>query len=555
MSPFAPATVRGHCCRSGDPPKARRATDRASHSTNSTTVNAPTVVAAATPLLSVRAVSKTFAGRRVLSDFTLDVRPGEVRALLGQNGSGKSTFIKVLAGYQPPDPGAEAMARGEEIVLPLTRGDLDRLGYAFVHQHLGLVATESVLENFLLGDLQTLAGWRISWRAERQRVARALADFGMSVRLDAAVSELSEVERAMLAIVRAVDRLRRHESGLLVLDESTAYLPRDGIDRLFAVVREVAAAGFGVLFVTHRLDEVVALASHVSVLRDGVLVADEPAVDLDETALIERILGFALDQLYPSTNHPSVHEQAIRATDLSGSGVAGIGLEVGRGEIVGITGLLGMGWEEVPYLLFGAGGGSGTVTIDGVDEDVTQLTPRRAIRRGLAMLPADRLNASGVGDATVRENLTLLTVWRHFRGGWLHLRREAKEVQATLSGFDVRPSDPDRMLGTLSGGNQQKALLAKWFGIEPRVFMLHEPTHGVDIGAKKQIFARIRAAADSGAAVLIASAEYEDLAHLCDRVLIFRDGRICDELTGSALQHERIVERCFGSQTAGAGHD
>jgi ribose transport system ATP-binding protein len=171
------------------------------------------------------------------------------------------------------------------------------------------------------------------------------------------------------------------------------------------------------------------------------------------------------------------------------------------------------------------------------------------------MLPADRQHAGGVGEATVRENLTLLTVCQYFLGGWLRLRREANEAEATLSSFDVRPPDPNRKLGTLSGGNQQKALLAKWFAIVPRVFMLHEPTHGVDIGAKKQIFARIRDAADNGAAVLIASAEYEDLAHICDRVLVFRDGRICDELSGSALQLERIIERCFGNLLARTGHD
>jgi ribose transport system ATP-binding protein len=308
-----------------------------------------------------------------------------------------------------------------------------------------------------------------------------------------------------------------------------------------------------VLFVTHRLDEVVAIASHVSVLRDGVLVADEPATDLDEAALIERILGFSLDQLYPSTDHRPVRDRAIRVERLTGTVAADVALDIGRGEIVGITGLIGMGWEEIPYLLFGSSDGTGVMTIDDIDDDVAQLTPRKAMQRGLALLPADRQSASGVSEATLGENLTLLTVSRYFRGGWLRRRREAIEAEATLSSFDVRPPDPTRKLGTLSGGNQQKALLAKWFATEPGIFMLHEPTHGVDIGAKKQIFARIRGAADAGAAVLIASAEYEDLANLCDRVLVFRDGRVCDELSGSSLHLERIVERCFGAHQARSG--
>jgi ribose transport system ATP-binding protein len=499
-----------------------------------------------TPLLSVRGVSKTFVGRRVLSDFGLDVMPGEVRGLLGQNGSGKSTFIKILAGYQAPDPGAEMEFEGERVHLPLHPSDPQRLGMAFVHQHLGLEPSASVLENFLVGNFETRRGWRIPWRSERARVRAALADFGLDLPLDLLVEALPEVEQAMLAIVRALSHLRGRDSGLLVLDESTAYLPRDGLDRLFGIVRESAARGFGVLFVTHRLEEVFAITSRVSVLRDGVPVTDAPTSDFDEAGLIEQILGFSIDQLYPDAVAKPHQERLLSASALSGRIARDVSLDVGKGEIVGLTGLLGMGWEEVPYLLFGAvPEGTGSITIGDDTVSVADQHPGDAVSRGLALLPADRQNASGVGEATVLENLTLPTLGEFFRGGRIRRRKESRVGAETLNEYDVRPPDPTRKLATLSGGNQQKVLAAKWFRSKPRIFLLHEPTHGIDIGAKKQIFARMRRAADEGTALVVASTEYEDLAHICDRVLVFRDGQVVAELSGSEMTQERIVERSF----------
>jgi ribose transport system ATP-binding protein len=498
------------------------------------------------PIISVRGVSKTFVARRVLKDFSLDLMPGEVRGLLGQNGSGKSTLIKILAGYQAADAGAEIEVRGERVDLPFHPSDPQRLGMAFVHQHLGLVPSESVLENFLLGDFHTRAAWRIPWRSERTRVRAALADFGLDIPLDLTVGVLPEVEQAMLAIVRALEHLRGRESGLLVLDESTAYLPRDGLDRLFGVIRDIADRGFGVLFVTHRLEEVFAIASRVSVLRDGVLVADEATDRFDEPGLIEKILGFSLEQLYPDPVANTRREPRLSADGLCGKVARDVSVAVGKGEIVGLTGLLGMGWEEVPYLLFGAvPEAEGTVTLEDQTFPLSGLRPSDAVSRGLALLPADRQRASGVGEATVLENLTLPTLGEFFSGGFIHRRREARTAGEMLREFEVSPPESGRKLATLSGGNQQKVLFAKWFRSKPQVFLLHEPTHGIDVGAKKQIFSRIRSAADEGAGVLVASSEYEDLAHICDRVLVFRDGCVASELIGSDLTQERIVEQSF----------
>jgi len=499
-------------------------------------------------VLRARNVSKTFSGKTVLRDLDLDLLPGEIHGLLGQNGSGKSTFIKILAGYHAPDEGASLAVNGKPVSLPLDPSEPHALGLSFVHQDLGLVPEMTVLENLRVGRFDTGFGWRIRWRRERQGVREALRRFGLDrISPDAEIASLPAVERAMVAIVRALEGLRDHESGVLVLDEPTAYLPRDGVERLFDAVRTVAKAGFAVLFVTHRLEEVRALTNRVTILRDGAHVVTTDTGALSERDLIDRILGRSLGDLYP-TPHEMRGELALSARNISGTHVRSLSLDLHEGEIVGLTGLLGMGQEQVPYLLFGSQRSrSGEVTIRGRTFDLRTMSPRRAIDRGIALLPANRLRDGAAQAATVVENVTLPTLSTFFSGGLLHQRRERRAVAAQLHEFQVVPPEPQRVFAKLSGGNQQKALLAKWFAIRPQVFLLHEPTQGVDIGAKQQIFTRIRDLAAAGGAVLIASVEYEDLAHLCDCVLVFRDGVVVADLRDDDLSAERIVEQCFAT--------
>jgi ribose transport system ATP-binding protein len=502
-------------------------------------------------VLEARSFSKTFSGKTVLRSLDLDLHRGEIHGLLGQNGSGKSTFIKILAGYHSPDDGASLVVDGKEVPLPLDPSEPQTLGLSFVHQDLGLVPEMSVLENLRVGRYHTAFGWRIRWRREREHVREALRRFGLDrISPDAEVGSLREVERAMVAIVRALEGLRGLETGVLVLDEPTAYLPRDGVERLFGAVRAVAEAGFAVLFVTHRLEEVRVLTERVTILRDGWPVETAATSDLTERELIERILGRSLGDLYPNP-HEMRGEVAFTAQDVNGTLVRSLSFELHQGEIVGLTGLLGMGQEQVPYLLFGSQRPrAGKVTVGGRAYDLRTMSPRKAIDRGIALLPANRLRDGAAQPATVTENVTLPRLSAFFSGGRLHLRRERREVAAQLHAFQVVPPEPKRVFATLSGGNQQKALLAKWFATRPQVFLLHEPTQGVDIGAKQQIFTRIRDLAEAGGAVLIASVEYEDLAHLCDRVLVFRDGGVVADLRGDDLNAERIVEQCFATDRA-----
>ena len=501
---------------------------------------------AATPVVATRAMSKTFAGLRVLADVALEVLPGEIHGLVGQNGSGKSTLIKILAGYHAPDDGSELLVRGERVRLPLSPADPKQLGISFVHQDLGLAETATVLENLRVGRYATSAGGRISWPREVEVTREALARIGSTLDPHAPVATIRDVDRALLAIARALEEVHgRGGGGLLVLDEPTAYLPRDATERLFEAIRAVAAAGVGVLFVTHRLDEIQAITDRVSVLRDGALVGTLPTASVSHDQLVEHILGFSLDRLYPEP-HESRGDRVMSVQGLDGEIVKDFSVGLARGEILGVTGLVGMGHEELPYLLFGAERArAGTLELNDEHHDLRRLTPRRAIAAGIALAPANRRRDGGVGDATVRENVTLPSLAAYFRRGRLRARVEARRVGEMIRDFHVVPPDPEAALATLSGGNQQKALLAKWFHRDPAVFVIHEPTQGVDVGAKRQIFQLIREAADAGTSFVLASSEYEDLANLCDRVLVLRDGRIVSALHGGALTPERLLEQCF----------
>ena len=294
------------------------------------------------------------------------------------------------------------------------------------------------------------------------------------------------------------------------------------------------------------------VASDVTVLRDGAVVGRTPTKEMDADRLAQLLLGFSLEALASSEARPQGSEVALQVRDVAGTRLQALDLDLHAGEIVGVTGLLGMGWEELPYLLFdGRRARSGTVrtrTAPGSSRGA----PRDAIRAGVVLVPADRLRDSVVAATSVRENLTIPWVGTFFRRGALRHRAERSHARGLLRAFDVRPPETERRLATLSGGNQQKVVVARWFELGPGVLLLHEPTQGVDVGARREIYARLQAVAAEGVAVLLASGEFQDLERLCDRVHIFRDGRIVSTLAGESLTYARIVERAFATSPAEA---
>ena len=502
------------------------------------------------PILKAKGFGKTFGGRTVLRDADMTIRPGEIRGLVGQNGSGKSTLIKILSGYHDPDEGATLLVRGQRVEFPISPDEPARLGISFVHQDLGLFEAGSVLENLLVGRYETRPGWRIAWRNETRRTRQLLEPFGLDLHPATPLTKLTEVKRAIIAIARAMSGLDS-DGGLLVLDEATSRLPRDAVSTFFDAVRDVAARGMGVLFVSHRSEEVLALTNTITVLRDGVVVADRPTADFNEQKLVKAILGFSLEQLYPES-HRTTQELVLTVTDLTGPTVDGFSVSVHHGEILGLTGLLGMGHDLVPHLMFGSiAATGGAIEIGGAVYSAAEMTPRRAMDAGLALLPSNRLREGGVAGASVAENVTLGILDRFRINGLLRRRREEQAAERMMADFKVEPVAARLPLGTFSGGNQQKSLVAKWFATNPRLLLLDEPTHGVDVGSKKQIFKHLRDSAESGTGIVIASVEAEDLAQVCDRVLVFRDGRVVSELTGSRLTAARIRQQALIGKSHG----
>jgi ribose transport system ATP-binding protein len=502
----------------------------------------PGVTAGAAPILTVRGLAKAFGNTRALDGVSLDVAPAEIHALLGHNGSGKSTLIKLLSGYHAPDAGSVAI-RGEEVSLPLAAVEQQRLGLRFVHQDLGLVPSISVLENLRVGRFETRAGGRIAWRAERARTRELLRRFDLDVDPDAPVARLSQTERAIVAVLRGLQDMDELGGGLVVLDEPTASLPANEVHRLFDAMRRVTEQGSSVLFVTHRVDEVLEICDRASVLREGKLVATVRVAELDAAGLVRLIVGRDLGDLYPDAVH-STAGTVLSAEAISGAVVREATFSVREGEILGLTGLLGAGHDEVPYLLFGADPLAGGAIVD-AEHGPLHPSPESSLAAGIALLPADRLRLAGIPRATVRENITLpaLKAYRRRRG--LDRARERRDAADVVRRISVVPADTEANLGALSGGNQQKALLGRSVLTRPRVLLLHEPTQGVDIGARQTIFEVLQESAAAGTSVVYSSVEYEDLAHLCDRVLVFRNGRIATELSGAALTHEAIVEASY----------
>lgn len=495
-------------------------------------------------LLVIRGLTKHFGAVAALSGLDLDVRAGEVHALIGQNGSGKSTLIKSLAGYHHPDSG-EIRLHAAPLEPSLTQGQLADAGLAFLHQDAPVAPAMTVLENIRVGRYRQRMLGRISSRRERKRVRALLASVGVDVDPEMNAGRMPAAERALLGFAAALDSLPA-KGGVLVLDEPTASLPPGAAELLFAAIRSVTSAGSGVLFISHRLDEVMEISDRVSVLRDGVRVDTVETPDTSEDALVALMLGRELDEVYPDREDTVITDAVpvLDARGVSGHLVQDVDVHVHHGEIVGVTGLVGMGQDELPYLLYGALPlRAGRVHVRG--SELAAVTPRRLRGHRISLVPADRARASGAPAASVMENMSLPVLDRFFATGFLRKRAEAERARELISRFDVRPGDPTKPLSSLSGGNQQKVLLAKWLQIDTAVILLHEPTLGVDIASRAQIFGIIREAADSGTGVLIASSEYEDLANLCDRVLVLNRGRVVAELAGSSLTEERILHHCF----------
>ncbi|HWE56660.1 MAG TPA: sugar ABC transporter ATP-binding protein [Acidimicrobiales bacterium] len=495
------------------------------------------------PGLVVRRLQKSFPGQVALAGVDLHLQPGEIHALLGQNGSGKSTLIKILAGFHQPDGDGEAWVHGRPLALG-SASAAHHAGLRFIHQDLGLLPTLDVVDNLALGQSYD-ARWWLSDRRERAAARALLAELELDLDVTQPVGRLSAAERTIVAVARSL-RGGLSARGVLVLDEPTASLPAAEVGRLFRLIRTVAARGAAVLYVTHRMSEVFDLADRVTVLRDGRRVVTAPVGEVTRAGLVELIVGRAVADFYPEPPTPG-RETALEARELLTPRLRGLSFTAHRGEILGIAGITGSGREDVAPALFGAIAltGGQVATRSGA---VSPLTPAAAIGAGIAYLPSDRKRESAIPSFTVRENLTLPHL--STRRGWLGNRRERSDADRWLADLDVRPPGSDRVFSTLSGGNQQKVVLARWLRCGSTVLVLDEPTQGVDVGAKSMIYQLLTGAARNGASVIVASSDTEELAALCDRVIVVRDGVAGAELTGSGLTVDAISRLALTARMA-----
>lgn len=495
--------------------------------------------------LEVRELSKTFGEHRALSNMSFDVRAGEIHALVGENGCGKSTFVKCLSGYHTPDPGAEIIVGGT------ATEHAAGMGLAFVHQDLGLIPSLSVAANLQLGQPPLVGfGWRLRHRREAQLARQAL---GRLKRTDinprSMVSELSVASQTIVALARCLGGSAQNH--LLVLDEPTAALPEREVEQLFDALNEARSHGVGVIYISHKLDEIFAIADRVTVLRDGKKVATHLVADITREQLVEEIVGHQLEVVGHELEqtHEAIGEKAnapvVLAVDsVSGHRVAGVSFAVRRGEVVGIAGLLGCGKSELGRLLFGAQPlSAGSIEIDGAA--VHLKTPKQAMAVGVALVPANRHRDGLLMNESAGDNIMLLDTRKYWRGGVFRETERRTTMQALIEAYDVRPRDPKKIVALLSGGNQQKAVIAKWVHRTPTVLILDEPAQGVDVGAKAQIFNLLDAAAQAGMALIVISEEFEDLAQICDRVLVMSGGKLVADLSGQQKTRQRISSHAF----------
>ena len=492
------------------------------------------------PFLQATALHKRYGGVHALRGAGITVYPGEVHALVGENGSGKSTLLGILSGQIRADSGNVSLAGRPAVFRNPT--DALRGGIATVTQETTLAPELSIAENIFLGHRMVRRGPLIDWRATRRRALHALRRLGLELDPSVPVRRLRPDQQQLVEIARALSI----DARVLVLDEPTSSLTDDEVASLFALVGNLRTEGVAIIFVSHRLREVFELADRITVLRDGLTVGEARAAELDRATLIQLMVGRALEEVEPPVVQEGGGRPALRVRGLTLPGrVSAVDLDVEPGEIVGLAGLLGAGRSELLETVFGVHRASaGTVEVDG--EQASFGSPREAIRGAVAFVPADRKLQGLVHEMSVRENLVMASTSRLARLRRPVARRELRVVRESFEGMRIRAASSRVPVATLSGGNQQKVVLAKWLATSPRVLMLDEPTRGVDVGAKAEIYQLLFDAAESGLGVLVSSSENQELLTLCDRILVMFRGRVAAELSRDEATEARIAHFAGG---------
>jgi ABC-type sugar transport system ATPase subunit len=496
----------------------------------------------ASPRLRLENIAKSYGGVHALRGISLEMPPGEILALCGENGAGKSTLAKALAGEIEPDSGTiELDGTAVRLADPATA---HRLGIAVIYQELNYVPTLTVAENVLLGRLPR-RGPIVDWGAVEREARAILAPLAPHLDPRQPVAELPVAERQIVEIARALSL----DARVIVMDEPTAALNQQEVRRLFDLVRQLAARGVSVIYISHRLDEVFTIADRIAVLRDGLLVSLRPVADTTRSQVIREMVGRNIGELYPRRDS-TPGEPLLEVRGLSrGNRLVDVSLDVRSGEIVGVFGLLGAGTDILVKALFGAvRADRGEVIVDGKSLGVPR--PRQARRAGIAVVPGERKEEGLVLGLSVRENLSLSTLGATSEWGIVRNSVERDNAEAMVRALQIRTPGVDVPVGRLSGGNQQKVVLGRWLQAQPRVFILEEPTRGVDVGAKAEVYRLMEQLAEEGAAILLVSSELPEILSMSDRILTLCDGRISGEFRRGEVSQEEVLDSAIGRTTA-----
>jgi ABC-type sugar transport system ATPase subunit len=497
-------------------------------------------------------IGKSFPGVRALDGVSFDVAAGEIHALVGENGAGKSTLMKILSGVYPTgDYDGSVFINGSEQQFRGIR-DAEQAGVAVVFQELSLVPELSIAENIFLGRLPAKAG-AIRWSDLYAQVGTLLRDLDFDLPAGTRVRELGIGQQQMVEIAKALS----HEARVLVLDEPTAALNETESETLFRTLRRLRGRGMAMVYISHRLDEVLALADRVTVLRDGRSIVTKKRGEIDRKQLVAAMIGREINQVFPETQRtPGRVVLEVKALSVDHPVIPGrrvlsdISFEVRSGEVLGIAGLMGSGRTALLNVLFGAfpKGNSGTILIDGQNLSIS--SPSRAIDSGIAFVTEDRKRLGLSLSDSIATNMSLAALTNFSVGPLLLKQKELLAVEHMMSDLRVKATSPETLVGTLSGGNQQKIVLGRWLLKQPRILLLDEPTRGIDIGAKQEIYTRIDRLAKEGLALVVVSSELEELRGLCDRVLVMHEGRITGRFTRSEATPEAIMNCATGSTEA-----
>jgi monosaccharide-transporting ATPase len=495
------------------------------------------------PLLALKGIDKSFMGTSALAGVDFDLCQGEIHALMGENGAGKSTLIKTMTGVHPQDAGSIQLD-GKEI-RPHSPADAVRLGISTVYQEVNLVPNLSVMENLVLGrEPRSLAG--INWREARRRAESAIARLGIDLDVRSPLSGISIALQQMVAIARALDVSAK----VLILDEPTSSLDSEEVETLFGVMRKLRHEGMGIIFITHFLDQVYAVSDRITVLRNGRKVGCWKTADLSRLELVTQMIGrdaSALEREQGGAKEVSASAKTLlRGTDLTRRGsVSGVNLELKEGETLGFAGLLGSGRTETAKLLFGIDSlDSGELMVD--EEKVSHQKPLKAIKNDIGYCSEDRKREGIFPELTMRENMMVL---QQVKNGWLKRipmaaqRAKSKELVDRLH---IHPPDIEKPIQFLSGGNQQKALLARWLAVEPRVLILDEPTRGIDVGAKFEIMSLMETMRQAGSSFIFISSELPEVVRSCTKVMVMRDRKAVKTLPAEEVSEETIVKEIAG---------